>query len=201
KNRKARDRILDDSEIRALWKACEELGQFGRFLQLCLLTGQRRIKVATMRWDDIADGVWTIRTEAREKGNAGALVLPKLALDILAAQPRLAGNEWVFPGRGGPFHDWARAKRTVDSKLPKGFAPWTIHDWRRSARSLLSRADVRPDIAERVMGHAINGVEGIYDRHQYSQEKADALKHLAALIQTIINPPKGNVVAMKRRRR
>jgi hypothetical protein len=60
----------------------------------------------------------------------------------------------------------------------------------------MSRAGVRPDIAERVMGHVIPGVEGTYDRHEYRDEKADALRRLAALIETIVNPPVGNVVPM-----
>ena len=60
----------------------------------------------------------------------------------------------------------------------------------------MSRAGVRPDIAERVLGHAIKGVEGIYDRHSYRDEKADALRRLAALIDTIISPPVGKVVSM-----
>jgi hypothetical protein len=64
---------------------------------------------------------------------------------------------------------------------------------RRTARSLMSRAGVRPDIAERVMGHAIGGVHGTYDRHSYREEKADALKRLAALIKSIVNPAQGNV--------
>jgi hypothetical protein len=59
---------------------------------------------------------------------------------------------------------------------------------------------VRPDIAERVLGHAIPGVEGVYDRHHYSDEKAEALKQLAHLVETIVNP-QGNVVAMTRGRR
>jgi integrase len=75
--------------------------------------------------------------------------------------------------------------------------PWVLHDLRRTARSLLSRAGVRPDISERVLGHAIPGVEGVYDRHSYSDEKADALNRLAALVESIIDPPVGNVVAMR----
>ena len=57
----------------------------------------------------------------------------------------------------------------------------------------MARAGVRPDIAERVLGHAIKGVEGIYDRHAYSEEKAHALRALAGLIERIINPPADNV--------
>ena len=60
----------------------------------------------------------------------------------------------------------------------------------------MSRAGVRPDIAERTLGHAIKGIEGIYDRHQYRDEKADALRRLAALIDTIVNPPVGNVISL-----
>ncbi|MGB9353790.1 MAG: integrase, partial [Pseudolabrys sp.] len=59
---------------------------------------------------------------------------------------------------------------------------------------LMSRAGVRPDVAERVLGHAIRGVEGTYDRHSYREEKARALNALAGLIETILNPPAGNVI-------
>jgi hypothetical protein len=61
----------------------------------------------------------------------------------------------------------------------------------------MSRAGVRPDISERVLGHAITGVEGIYDRHRYDAEKADALHKLAALVDSIVRPRK-NVVAIRR---
>jgi hypothetical protein len=47
----------------------------------------------------------------------------------------------------------------------------------------------------------IPGVAGVYDRHKYEAEKARALESLAAVIETIIHPPKGNVVAIKQRRR
>ena len=57
----------------------------------------------------------------------------------------------------------------------------------------MSRAGIRPDIAERVLGHVISGVEGVYDRHAYFEEKADALAKLAALIEIILNPPADNV--------
>ena len=54
-----------------MWKRAETNGSFGAFFRLLLLTGQRREKVAAMRWEDIKDGVWTIPSEAREKGTAG----------------------------------------------------------------------------------------------------------------------------------
>ena len=57
----------------------------------------------------------------------------------------------------------------------------------------MSRAGVRPDIAERVLGHAIKGVEGVYDRHQYRKEKAHALNALAGLIENILRPETAKV--------
>jgi integrase len=201
-NGKARERILDDDEIRVFWAAAGECGAFGGLVRLCLLTAQRREKIGTMRWDDLADGVWTIASEAREKGNAGQLKLPQVALDIIAAQPRFVGNPYIFPSRrGGHFVSWGYSKSLLDRKLPAKMPEWRVHDLRRSARSLMSRADVRPDVAERVLGHAIPGVQGIYNRHQYFAEKADALQRLAALVGTIINPPQDNVVAIAGKRR
>ncbi len=148
-----------------------------------------------MQWTDVVDGVWTIRAEPREKGNAGVLKLPTLAVDIISSQPRLLGNPYVFAGRGRvPMSAFSKRKRKLDRKLPD-LPNWTLHDLRRTARSLLSRI-VKPHIAERVLGHAIGGVEGIYDRHSYADEMADALERLAGLIERIVNPT-GNVVQLR----
>ena len=75
---------------------------------------------------------------------------------------------------------------------------WTLHDLRRTARSLMSRAGAPSDVAERVLGHVIPGVRGVYDRHSYALEKRDALEKLAGLIGLILNPPAGNVVKLER---
>ena len=75
-----RDRLLSDDELRAVWKRAETNGTFGALVRLLLLTGQRRDKVASMRWEDISiDGTWTIPAEAREKSSAGVLMLPEIA--------------------------------------------------------------------------------------------------------------------------
>jgi integrase len=195
-----RSRILTDDEIRAIWKQAAANGTFGALVRLLLLTAQRREKVVSMRRSDVSiDGVWTIAVEAREKGNAGELVLPPAALEIIRAQPQLGDNPYILAGRGGAhINGYSKAKRQFDEKLPD-VAPWVLHDLRRTARSLMSRAGVRPDIAERVMGHAIAGVEGVYDRHEYCDEKADALARLATLINTILHPRSAEVLPIKRK--
>jgi integrase len=73
---------------------------------------------------------------------------------------------------------------------------WILHDLRRTAKTLMSRAGVRPDISERVLGHVIDGVEGVYDRHAYLEEKRVALEKLAGEVDRIIAPPANNVLRM-----
>jgi integrase len=198
---RARDRVLDDDEIRAVWKAVKDNGSFGALVRLALLTASRRDKLASMKRADISeDGVWSIpMASSREKGTAGELKLPQAALDIITSQPKVGDDPYVFAGRGNAhISGYSKCKSALDGKLAENYpnmAPWTIHDLRRTARSLMSRAAVRPDIAERVLGHRIPGVKGIYDRHQYLDEKGDALAKLATLIDGIVHP-KDNVVSM-----
>jgi len=78
---------------------------------------------------------------------------------------------------------------------------WRVHDLRRTARSLLSRAGIAADIGERCLGHALPGIRGTYDHYDYQPEMRRAYDALAALIERIANPPKGNVTALRKRKR
>ena len=126
-----RKRILGDAEIRAVWGAA---GQYGDFVRLALLTAQRREKLITLRWDDIKDGLWTIRTAPREKGNPGALKLPPVAISIIEAQPRFVGIPFVFAGRGGG-QSAMFGSGTYKAKFDElcGVTNWRVHDLRRTA--------------------------------------------------------------------
>jgi integrase len=207
-----RSRVLDDRELAAVWKVAEDNGTFGALILLLLLSGQRLRKVMAMRWQDITvDGVWTIQTEkdkkgkTREKSNAEELLLPEMALQIIRAQPRLGDNPYVLAGRGNSHtNNLSDGKKAFDKKLAEvlpNVERWVLHDLRRTARSLMSRADVRREHAERVLGHAIGGVEGTYDHHKYTAEKADALRKLAALIDSIVHPRPATVLPMKGRKK
>jgi integrase len=206
----SRTRVLDDAEIREIWRMAgskmpsasgkEDWNDtFGAFIRVALLTAQRREKVRSMKWDDISeDGEWTVPKERREKDSIGSVVLPKAALAIINRQPRLASNPYVFAGRGqGPFNGFSKAKERFDGRL-ENVKPWTVHDLRRTARSLMSRAGVAERAAEKVLGHATPGVKGVYDRFEYRDEKADALARLASLIAGIVDP-QPNIVPMRKR--
>jgi integrase len=198
---RARTRTLTDDELRGVWQTAEISGSFGTLVLLLLLTAQRREKVVSMRWQDIAiDGTWKIPTETREKGAPAELALPPMAIDIVRAQPRLGDNPFVLAGRGlAHINGFSKSKRAFDAKLPKDMAGWTLHDLRRCSRSLMARAGVSNDHAERVLGHARGSVEGVYDRHHYRDEIANALARLASLIDGILHP-RENVAPMVAKR-
>ena len=196
---RARDRILDDGEIRTLWPVFGQTGNFGLACRIMLLTGTRRSEATGMMRAEINGDVWTIPGSRYKTNKDHAVPLTPAAQAIISAQPDCGPR--VFPGRGGnALSRGGNLKAAIDKATP-GLAPWRVHDLRRTARSLMSRADVRPDIAERVLGHAIQGVGRVYDRHEYLNEKRDALEKLATLIDGIVNPPPANVVPIREARR
>ena len=194
-----RDRMLNDEEIRLLWAVTANAGAYGALLRIALLTGQRRSKLAEMTWDQISDdGIWSLKFSPGEKANAKELKLTTMALKVIYAQPRRIDSPYVFAGRGErPLNGHSKCKRLLDAAMAKDaghkIPNWVVHDLRRTAKSLMARAGVRPDISERVLGHTITGVEGVCDRYNYSPHKAEALEMLAGLVSRIIEPPGSNV--------
>jgi integrase len=197
KQDRKRSRKLSDDELRKVWQAAGETGTYGAVIKLLLLTAQRREKILSLRWSDIdRNGVWTIRTAPREKGNPGRLQLPHQALAVLKSIPRFAGDDHLLSngsGRRGFHLSWF--KRKFDQAC--GVSGWRLHDLRRTARSFMSRAGVPTEHAERVLGHARPAIESTYDVHGYDSEKAAALTKLANLIDRIVAGPSDNVVTLQ----
>ena len=210
---RARTRVLSDDEIRAIWPALGEAGTFGALVKTLLLTAQRRDEVAHMSRKEIADdGIWTIPAERYKTKRPNFVPLSKAALAVIGGQAEIKGCDYVFPsGAKTPFSAFGKSKAALDNavltamkvrakKLAKvePLPNWTLHDLRRTAKTLMVRAGVRPDISERVLGHIIAGVEGTYDRHSYADEKRDALEKLSTMIGRILNPPPSNVATFSR---
>jgi integrase len=192
----ARSRILDDNEIRRIWKAAESVGVLGPLLKFLLLTGARKSEAGAMTWDEVVDGIWTLPAARNKTGQELARPLSRAALAIVEAQPRIMDVSYVFTAGKRPLRGVWRMKHHLDAAT--GITGWTIHDLRRTARSLLSRSGVNADIAERCLGHVIGGVRGTYDRHQYQAEMLHAFEALAALLERIVEPTPANVVPLTR---
>ncbi len=76
----------------------------------------------------------------------------------------------------------ALAKLKPHMEEVEGF---TIHDFRRTARTHLAFLGIDPVVAERCLNHRIKGVEGIYNRHNYFNERKLALNKLADFLAKI----------------
>jgi integrase len=196
-DQRERDRVLSDDELRAVWKTAEPyLQPWGAFLRFLLLTAARRTEVADMRWSELSNGHWTIPKERSKTNTETTLPLSAAAKRVLDELPRIEGCEYVFTtNASAPISGFSVFKLRFD--IACGVKNWRLHDLRRTARSLLSRAGVNPDIAERCLGHAIGGVRGVYDRHPYIEEMRHAFEALANQIERIVHPVE-NVVAMTR---
>ena len=191
-----RDRILDDAEIRKIWTATEGGGCYEAFVRFLLLTSARRTEAAAMTWDEVKDGVWTLPASRSKTGVEIVRPLSKAALAIIEAQPKL--GPCIFGIAGRPLTAFGRRKKAFDKKC--GFSDWTQHDLRRTARTLLGRAGVNTDIAERCLGHAMEQIRGTYDKHDYQPEMLKAFEKLSALISNIVDPS-DRVVPMTRTRK
>ena len=204
----ARDRILTDDEIRKIWRAAGDMkNAFGPLCRFILLTATRKNEAAHMRRDEIEDRAievggrkstteaWTIPA-ARNKSKRDCVIpLSGAAKGILDKLPVIGDGKRVFTHDGVTFiGGFSKFKTALDKA--SGVTGWRLHDLRRTARSLMSRARVESDIAERCLGHVINGVRGVYDRYEYLPEKQLAFEKLATTLAAIIDP-KANVVAMR----
>lgn len=115
---KWRTRVLTDDEIRAVWAACAKVDLvYGALVKMLLLTGQRLMKVATMRYSDIEGRIWTIPTDENEKGTAREIKFSDMALTVLKEVPKIEDNDFVFPsgkGSGRHFNSFSQRKEELD---------------------------------------------------------------------------------------
>ncbi|WP_448187905.1 tyrosine-type recombinase/integrase [Azospirillum sp. sgz301742] len=203
-----RDRVLSADELRDVWQACNELsGPFPAIVKTLILTGQRRTEVGGMKWTelDLEAKLWTIPADRYKTMTLHVVPLSPAAVNVIESVSKVS-DEFVFAtNKDTHFSGFSKCKERLDKKVAElrkkaeapTMPPWTLHDLRRTVRTGLSGLRVGSDIAERVIGHVIRGVEGVYDRHAYLEEKREALDLWAARVLAIVNPPPGNVVQLR----
>jgi integrase len=122
-----RQRVLSDSEIRAVWTAAESLGYpVAPFVRLLLILGQRLREVAGTAWNeiDLDKALWTVPLERMKGANAHEVPLPSMAVEVLKDLPRWAGGPFVFSTTGGkrPISGFSKIKLRVDGAMPEPVA-------------------------------------------------------------------------------
>ena len=190
---RARARILNDAEIAAVLRTVEtHPGPFSSLVTFLLLTAARRSEASDMTWAEVKDGIWTLPAARCKVKRDMVFPLSAAAQSVLKRIPRIDGCVYVFSNSARrPMSNFGNAKAKLDEA--SGVSGWTLHDLRRTARSLMSRAKVPADIAERCLGHVIGGVRGTYDRHAYFDEKKAAFEALTAEVERIRETP-GNTL-------
>lgn len=216
---KSRERVLTDEEIRWAWLAFEKAGwPFGKLGQLLLLTGARRDEIGEARWSEFdADHKLLILPPARMKAGAThEIPLCDAAVKIIESLPKVAAKErdpiFLFTTNGErPVSGYSRAKEQFDRaiaefvKAERGAEHpvpphWLLHDLRRTVATNLQRLGTRLEVTEAILGHVSGsraGIVGIYQRHNFADEKKAALEAWARKLDAIVSSrPAGNVVEL-----
>jgi integrase len=187
---KRRDRVLKDDELIRVWNGAEQLGwPYGPAFQLLILTGARREEIGKLRWCEIVDGAIALDGDRTKNGEPHKIPLSTAAGTVIAQLPRIAGSEFVFTFSGHvPLSGWSQAKRQLDDLAT--VTNWVTHDLRRTCATGLQKLGTPLQVTEAILGHTAGsraGVIGIYQRHDYANEKRAALEawgaHVLALVE------------------
>jgi integrase len=187
---KSRERWLSDDEIRLIWHAAPKCHRcFGPIVRLLIVTGQRREEVAGLKWEELnrSDALWTLPGDRAKNGEPNNVPLNELAITELDSMA--IGTKWPKRGRAFPtssgagFTAYSKGKDKLDRLVAEGegfsLPQWRLHDLRRTLATGFQRLGVRFEVTEAVLNHvggSRSGVAGIYQRHDWKEEKRAALK-------------------------
>lgn len=192
---KSRTRALSTTEIAKLLKTMREAGtKFGRdnelAVKLLLALACRKMELFAAKWDefDLLNNLWRIPATRVKTGEARELALaPQVVEWLQELKIRACGSDCVFPARReskqkrfahvSPDTTW-RALH----ELPHGLEAFTVHDLRRTSRSLMADIGVPFDVAEKILGHKLPGVAHVYDRGGSREQQRAALEKIANLL-------------------
>lgn len=202
-----RDRVLDDRELAAVWKATEALGfPFGPIFRLLIATGQRREEVGGLAWEelDLTGRTWTVPASRSKNGIAHVVPLNDLAMAELQSLAEIRSRGLVFSTTGSTAPSgWSKAKARLDGiltgqgEIGRMSGPWRTHDLRRTLATGLQRLGIRFEVTEAVLNHvsgARSGVAGVYQRHNWAAEKRDALDRWSSALQRLLVDPAGSLL-------
>jgi integrase len=214
-----RERVLADVEIKRVWQAAEALDwPFGPIVKLLLLTGARRDEVAGMRWSEInlKERSWTIPKDRSKNDRAHMIPLSDTAMAILQSLPHIGDRvDFVFSTTGRTaVSGFSRMKSTIDGLIAErlreeaedrgdvanAMSDWILHDLRRTLATNLQKLGVRLEVTEAVLNHLSGsraGIVGVYQRHEWADEKRAALDAWARRLDAIVTgAPASNVISM-----
>jgi integrase len=202
---KARQRILTDAELKALWIACEGDGPFGQALRLLALTGARRNEVTELVWSEIdkSRGVWTLPPARAKNHREHVITLSSQAMAIIESMPRFAGCPFIFSADGrAPVVGWTKAKKRISAKAGIVEKSWRLHDLRRTCASGMQKLGVSVPVIEKCLNHVsgtFRGIVGTYQQHGYADEIAIALQKWGDHVERLVGGKPAKVIRLRRK--
>ncbi|MBK6788743.1 MAG: tyrosine-type recombinase/integrase [Betaproteobacteria bacterium] len=189
----------------------EREGYAARALELVVLTGCRNGEVVGAKWNeiDMKAGTWTLGARRTKQGKRNVVMLSKQALKMLAALPRMAGSDYVFPNTRGDALSGNAVSQTMAQMNADDGGKWVdpdkgkpamVHGFRSTMRSWAQDArTVDREVVEAMLGHTMgNKVERTYARGSMEDARRVATQLWSDFIDTA--PATGKVVTMKRRK-
>ena len=191
-----RTRALSLDEIKTFLKAMRASPTLGRdnelAFRLLLLLGVRKAELLKAAWTefDLDNALWHLPEGRTKTSEAITIPLAPLAVELLRElEIRAAGSAWVFPARRTGTrkqgHISVDTLNLAQTRVHHGLPHFTVHDLRRTLRTQLGALGIAPHIAERALNHKLTGVEAVYDRHDYFEERKQALEQWAAVVESI----------------
>ena len=208
---KARDRALSPSEIHIFFNALEQTATMSTLrlvIKFMLLTLVRKSEFIEAIWDEVnfETAIWTIPKERMKAGRPHNVYLSQQALDILVALKTCFGaSSYLHPGRYETTLPISAAtlNRVIDVTVKlirdrgEDFEPFTVHDLRRTASTLLHEAGFDSDWIEKCLAHEQRGVRAIYNKAEYAEQRRTMLQRWADMLDGWIHNG-GNVVPIRR---
>jgi len=209
---KARDRALSPVEIHEFFGALEEIATLPTLrlaIKFMLLTLVRKSEFIGATWDEVDFGAstWTIPKERMKAGRPHSVYLSEQAVDILVAFKTCFGaSSYLHPGRYEtkvPISN-ATLNRVIDAAVKliqdRGdeFEPFTVHDLRRTASTLLHEAGFNSDWIEKCLAHEQRGVRAVYNKAEYAEQRRTMLQAWADLVDGWIRDGVTSAVPPKR---
>jgi integrase len=188
----SRDRVLEDTELRAVWAAAVELGYpWGDAVRLLILTGQRLREIADLNWSeiDLEQQLITIPARRMKGSRAHEIPLAPITLALLQTLPQWTeGCRFALSASGGkrPLAGFGRTKRRLDEISQ--VRDWVLHDLRRTMRTGLSALPIEDRVREAMIAHAAPGLHQVYDQHRYVAEKRRGFELWEARLAQILAP-------------
>ncbi|WP_191579210.1 tyrosine-type recombinase/integrase [Achromobacter insolitus] len=176
-------------------------------LMLYLWTCARGAEIVVMEADEIGgeeDGLWwtvpkrKTKNAKREDATDFRVPLVGRAATIVRRRLKAYPEGYLFPSYSASGH-WEQKSiqtrvyyhqpycntRPEQQRVRLTVSHWAPHDLRRTSRTFLAAMGCPRDVGEVILGHMLEGVEGVYNRHSYDKERRLWLGRLSAYLERL----------------